>query len=85
MHGGQKMAVVFTCTVCNTRSARQFTKKSYDEGVVLIRCPGCDNLHLFAVRTLGCAVVCANGRVGVSRKLAVGYIHVRCSMARAYT
>jgi protein import protein ZIM17 len=51
MHGGQKMAVVFTCTVCNTRSARQFTKKSYEEGVVLIRCPGCDNLHLFAVRS----------------------------------
>ena len=50
MHGGPKMAVLFTCTVCNTRSARQFSKQSYEEGVVLIRCPGCDNLHLFAVR-----------------------------------
>jgi len=52
MHGGPKMAVIFTCTVCDTRSARQFTKDSYENGVVLIRCPGCDNLHLFAVGAL---------------------------------
>lgn len=44
------MAIIFTCNVCETRSAKQFSKKSYETGVVLVRCPGCDNLHLIADR-----------------------------------
>lgn len=40
--------MMFTCTVCETRSTRAFTKKAYNEGVVLIRCESCDNLHLIA-------------------------------------
>jgi protein import protein ZIM17 len=47
---GRKLAIVFTCTVCNTRSAKQFTQHAYEHGVVLIRCPGCKNLHLIADR-----------------------------------
>jgi len=40
--------MVFTCTVCETRSTRSFTKKAYNEGVVLIRCETCNSLHLIA-------------------------------------
>lgn len=45
-----KMMIAFTCTVCDTRSARLFSKKSYTDGVVIIRCPGCDSNHLIADR-----------------------------------
>ncbi|EAS01948.3 DNL zinc finger protein (macronuclear) [Tetrahymena thermophila SB210] len=45
-HG--QLLMIFTCGVCETRSARSFTKKAYNEGVVLIRCEKCDSLHLVA-------------------------------------
>jgi protein import protein ZIM17 len=48
--GQKKLAIVFTCTVCHTRSAKQFTEQAYRKGVVLVRCPGCENLHLIADR-----------------------------------
>lgn len=48
--GGRKLAVIFTCTVCETRSVKQFTEQAYHHGVVLARCPGCQNLHLIADR-----------------------------------
>jgi hypothetical protein len=40
--------VVFTCTHCDTRSQRRMSRQAYSSGVVLIRCPGCQQLHLFA-------------------------------------
>lgn len=42
------LSIVFTCNVCRTRQAKTMSKKSYQEGVVLIRCDGCENLHLIA-------------------------------------
>lgn len=40
--------MAFTCGKCETKQARTFSKDSYDKGVVLLRCGGCDNLHLIA-------------------------------------
>ena len=55
------MAIVFTCTAeietkeqvkrsCGTRAVRMFTKHAYHHGVVLVRCPQCESLHLIADR-----------------------------------
>jgi protein import protein ZIM17 len=41
-------ALLFTCRVCETRTARRVSKAAYHTGTVLIRCPGCRNMHLIA-------------------------------------
>ena len=46
--GKKILAMVYTCTKCNTRSAKKFTEQAYTQGVVLIRCPNCQSLHLIA-------------------------------------
>jgi protein import protein ZIM17 len=42
--------MMYTCAVdnCGTKQARTFSKDSYQNGVVLLRCEGCDKLHLIA-------------------------------------
>lgn len=40
--------LMFTCKVCETRTARRISKKGYHEGSVLVRCPGCLGLHLIS-------------------------------------
>lgn len=43
-----KMMAVFTCNKCETREKYVFAKASYEKGVVIVRCPGCESLHLIA-------------------------------------
>jgi mitochondrial protein import protein ZIM17 len=47
-NSGRMLAMVYTCNICETRSMKQFTHAAYTHGVVLVRCPGCQNLHLIA-------------------------------------
>lgn len=43
-----KKYIEFSCTICNERVAKTFSKHAYEKGVVIIRCDGCSNLHLIA-------------------------------------
>jgi protein import protein ZIM17 len=45
---GELYILKFTCTVCDTQSMRSFTKHSYQKGVVMVRCGGCERIHLVA-------------------------------------
>ena len=40
--------LLFTCKVCETKQAKKFSKHAYTKGVVIIRCDGCEKLHLIA-------------------------------------
>ncbi|PIA37292.1 hypothetical protein AQUCO_03000114v1 [Aquilegia coerulea] len=43
-------AMLFTCTKCETRSVKTICRESFETGIVVARCGGCDNLHLIADR-----------------------------------
>lgn len=40
--------IIYTCKVCETRQSRSFTKNAYKNGIVILKCEGCQNLHLIA-------------------------------------
>jgi protein import protein ZIM17 len=42
--------MMFTCGVCDTRAAKGFSRQAYENGVVIVRCPGCEKQHLVADR-----------------------------------
>jgi len=44
----RKLAIIFTCTVCDTKQTKMFSHLSYTKGVVLIKCDGCKGHHLIA-------------------------------------
>lgn len=43
-----KMHMMFTCNKCETRALKSFSKRSYESGVVIATCPGCEARHLIA-------------------------------------
>ncbi|KAI0489325.1 hypothetical protein KFK09_029171 [Dendrobium nobile] len=42
------LAMIFTCKVCETRSVKTMCRESYEKGIVVAKCGGCNNLHLIA-------------------------------------
>ena len=40
--------MIFTCDVCNTRTAKLMSRRAYEHGVVIAQCPSCKNRHLIA-------------------------------------
>uniref|UniRef100_A0A7S1YBS7 DNL-type domain-containing protein n=1 Tax=Sexangularia sp. CB-2014 TaxID=1486929 RepID=A0A7S1YBS7_9EUKA len=43
-----KLALLFTCTKCETRQAKSFSKQAYEHGIVIAVCTGCRAKHLIA-------------------------------------
>lgn len=45
---GEKFVIVYTCKICETRSARKISKIGYEKGVVIVKCGKCQSKHLIA-------------------------------------
>ncbi|XP_033732448.1 DNL-type zinc finger protein-like [Pecten maximus] len=43
-----KLLIKYTCKVCSTKMQHTFSKHSYQKGVVIVTCSGCNNHHLLA-------------------------------------
>ncbi len=43
-----RLFIRFDCKVCSTTNSKFMSKHAYTKGVVIIRCDGCQNLHLMA-------------------------------------
>ncbi|VDM02746.1 unnamed protein product [Schistocephalus solidus] len=44
----KNMSIEFTCNKCKSRSKKYFSKLAYTKGLIIIRCPSCQALHLIA-------------------------------------
>lgn len=42
------LMLAFTCKNCDTRSSHVLSKQAYEDGTVLVQCPGCKKRHLIA-------------------------------------
>ena len=42
--------MMFTCGKCGVRAVKGFSRQAYENGVVIVRCPGCQSQHLVADR-----------------------------------
>lgn len=42
------LMLAFTCKKCDTRSSHVLSKQGYEEGTILVQCPGCKSRHLIA-------------------------------------
>ena len=42
--------MMFTCGQCETRAMRGFSRQAYENGVVIVTCPGCQSKHVVADR-----------------------------------
>ena len=43
-----QMAIRYTCKICRCRHFQSFSKKAYQNGIVILTCPTCNNRHLIA-------------------------------------
>ncbi|AFZ80104.1 DNL zinc finger domain containing protein [Theileria equi strain WA] len=44
----ERYIAVFTCNICQYRSAKTFSKRAYHHGVVYVKCAKCSSLHLIS-------------------------------------
>lgn len=63
-----RLSLTFTCTVseCGTRSTHEFTRRSYQKGIVIVKCPGCENKLRVALFLLSLAARVPPEYVGFS-------------------
>ncbi|XP_005107608.1 DNL-type zinc finger protein [Aplysia californica] len=43
-----RLAVSYKCNICGNRNTQAFSKKAYEEGVVIVKCETCQSNHLMA-------------------------------------
>jgi mitochondrial protein import protein ZIM17 len=50
-----RLSLTFTCSVdgCGHRSSHEFSKRSYEKGIILIQCPGCKNRCVYPLLPSG--------------------------------